>query len=350
MTAPVALANVAMPGGITIVTPDNANLLVSDYAGISTRSPITLQFLRPFTIAGYNFQNASPGSRVGFITRANNVYFALTFNTLVNYPGNTFGLRASVRVDGVYVGYIDRPTASNVASAGTWQLPLDGATHTVELIWPGATGMELNQIGIDVGTISLPGARPTKRFATYGDSIATTFSVASILDHWSFRLAEAMGYQLINMGHGSGTTQDMNGSDLAGLQLDAIAEELGYNDFYYQTTITNYKANKLAMWQTMRTLYPDAFIICQSVLNSPNVYPTNTNPGASFQGQLSAYRAAVEAEFATWGDKKSILIKGASVLEQLPQLFASDSIHPNETGSPLMGIAYQAYLPNGDIN
>ena len=116
--------------------PNFASLLVSDYVTIAEQSAATLRFLRTVPSGGYDFQNASPGSRVTFNTTATKIRISMFHNDLVRFTGdiNNNLSTGAILVDGVEVKTYKWSGAWNETGIVNVELSLASGSKAVTII------------------------------------------------------------------------------------------------------------------------------------------------------------------------------------------------------------------------
>jgi hypothetical protein len=310
----------------TQYAPNSTAFTVSDYASIAEQSASTLRFLRPIT-DGYQFENASPGSRVSFTTTATSVRVSMFHNTLVIYNGDisaTFSVGA-ILVDGVELKTFNWSNGWDTAGIVTIEFSLSAGSKTVTIVWPYWTGFELRKIEVNTGATMTAPSRPANKIAVCGDSISQGATASKVTTTWPYLLAIAENKQLINIANGGATAVASQGSALSGLGCNVVTYMIGYNNFVAQTPLVTFQTAVQGWITNARAALPSAAIHVISPIYSPN---TNTIT-------LAQYRSAVQAAELAAGDANTFYIDGLSIMtNNINRLYeGAAGIHPNDLGS-----------------
>lgn len=312
--------------GWTQYLPNSTSFTVSDYASIAEQSASTLRFLRPIT-DGYDFQNASPGSRVSFTTTATSVRVSMFHNDLVRYTAdinNQFSIGA-ILVDGVEVKTYQWAQLWNETGIVTIEFSLSAGSKTVTIVWPYWTGFELRKIEINTGATMTTVSRPANKIAVCGDSISQGATASKVTTTWPYLLAIAENKQLVNIANGGATAVASQGSALSGLGCNVVTYMIGYNNFVAQTPLVTFQTAVQGWITNARAALPSAAIHVISPIYSPN---TNTIT-------LAQYRSAVQAAELAAGDANTFYIDGLSIMtNNINRLYeGAAGVHPNDLGS-----------------
>ena len=312
--------------GWTQYLPNSASFTVSDYASIAEQSASTLRFLRPIT-DGYQFENASPGSRVSFTTTATSVRVSMFHNTLVLYNADistTFSVGA-ILVDGVELKTFNWSNGWDAAGIVTIEFSLSAGSKTVTIVWPYWTGFELRKIEVNTGATMTTVSRPANKIAVCGDSISQGSTASKVTTSWPYLLAIAENKQLVNIANGGATAVASQGSALSGLGCNVVTYMIGYNNFVAQTPLVTFQTAVQGWITNARAALPSAAIYVISPIYSPN---TNTIT-------LAQYRSAVQAAELATGDANTFYVDGLSIMtNNINRLYeGAAGIHPNDLGS-----------------
>lgn len=299
--------------------PDNAAFSYSDYCAVSVTSA-RARFTRP-VVDGQGLEYVNPGARVRFVTNAPYLTINLQYTNqslLSAYSG--VGL---ILANGSLVTSFDRgagaagPLAVLVVLGST-------ASRTIEVIMPYAASVDFLGISLPYGsTFSAPAARPATRLVCGGDSITQGFFAGSIATQWSYGLAAAKGYQLINHGYGGRVCVPSDGTAIANLTPSLATYLIGYNDFLAQVPLATFKSNFTAFVNAFRAVAGSSVkLYCITPIYSPN---TLTIP-------LSGYRTQIVDALTTLANSNNVLVNGLSIMTNNTDRL-SDTIHPNDLGS-----------------
>ena len=81
--------------------------------------------------------------------------------------------------------------------------PAGGGYHDYELVLPYGDSVDFHGLQVNPDALfEAPSDRSATRYLAYGDSITHGFTASDIGGGYAFRVAEAKGWQLVNMGYG----------------------------------------------------------------------------------------------------------------------------------------------------
>lgn len=318
--------------GWTQYLPNSASFTVSDYSGIAEQTTSTLRFLRTVTSQSFEFQNASPGSRVSFTTTATSVRVSMFHNDRVTWTGaiNNNLSTGAILVDGVEVKTYKWDGLWYETGIVTIELSLSAGSKTVTIVWPYWVGFELRKIEVNTGATVTTVSRPANKIAVCGDSITQGSAASKVTTTWPYLLTipTAENKQLVNLGNGSQLAVAADGSGLSGTGCNVVTYMIGINDFYAQTPLVTFQTAVQGWITNARTALSSAAIHVISPIYSTTPL---TNP-TSHPITLDDYRAAVLAAELAAGDANTFYIAGLSIMTNNTNRL-SDGIHPNDLGS-----------------
>ena len=317
----------AAPAVYDTIFPNDARLLVSDYLGISEQSANRLRFIRP--LMWLNYEQCSPGSRVGFMTDALTVKATVYFNNLLTGGLNYTG---AILADGSVVATFGRPSApATVVAECTFG---SAAVRLIEIIWPYGDGMDLVKIQVSQGAgISVPPARPTTKLLVAGDSITEGFYATDVLHSWPWLVAVSKGWQLLNLGYNGRQANAADGSTLAGTGANVVLYMIGYNNFAIQTPLATFKAAVSGWLTNARAALPTVPIFAGGPF-----YTTHTDTLTP-----AMYRTQVADAIADLADGNIYYVDGLALLTNNNDRL-QDTVHPNNLGASEIATALEAIL------
>jgi lysophospholipase L1-like esterase len=275
-----------------------------------------------------NYQRASAGGRIRFVTTVPDVKFLFEFDP--PQPSSYNGVFC-VLVNGTEVDPI------NIASStGQFAIEVVGTgSRTIELIWPhGGSYRFLGLQRFGSGTVTAATARPTKKLALYGDSITNGYFASRYTKTWAYLLGELQGAEVLNMGYGSEQSGIAGlGTEAGEIEADATLYCIGYNDFGGQVALASYKSNVQAFVDDFRAANPTGKLYLGGPFYTPN---TNTLTPANYRTQIADI---VTAE----ADANTILLDtlGAATNDATSW---PDAIHPSNFGSAEIAVSFDAEL------
>ena len=206
-------------------------------------------------------------------------------------------------------------------------LPGEGS-RAVTIAFPWQTECTITSFQLDDASVIEPVAYPQKPMVFIGDSITQGFSVFAPGDSYAARTARALGRDSINLSVGGMIMLGEAVEKALAYDWDAAVLAYGVNDCAQHRELSDFRA------ETMRSLKAlcgragaKIFVI------APLPWPAcPAQHPAEFA--LQFYRdilAECVAEFP-----QATLICGTELLEDDPQYFVADRVHPNEAGMALI--------------
>lgn len=317
----------ALPGIAKRYAANDSRISVSDYKSVS-RSVERLVFSRDY--AGLNGnQYMNPGARVRFKTNSPSVVWYYD-HTDLNTRSDAFNGVISFLVDGE-----EEATATVVyGSAGETSKTVDmgsAAMRTWEMIMPYGASVDFLRIQVEPGAVvEVADARPQKVLLVVGDSITHGFITTKTINSWPYKLGEALGCQVVNMGYGSHPVATAHMPAAASVQHDACIYLIGYNDFGAQTALATFKSRYKTALADHRSAAPGVPLYALTLLWTSN---TNTLTPAD-------YRAQQTEGFNEEADVLNTLVSGLTLTDNDSESIG-DGIHPNDTGAAEMAAALE---------
>lgn len=293
--------------------PMHPSIHYTDHAGVDV-NVLRARFTRPLVFLGY--ENAAPGARIRFRTDAPTCTAKLYMNNLAPDNGTN---SIALYIDGVWSQ--DLTPARGVAME--YDVALAGSGYRlVEFVLPFAAGVDFLGVVMDPRWHLLPPLPRPPILLAVGDSITHGFEATLTRNTWAFRLAQAKGMQLVNMGFGSSSSVHHIAGDNAGaLQPAKIITALGHNDFGGQVALATFKSNMttiINIWlaETSAHIYV--------------VLPFWTSLVKAIT--IAQYRTALTEAVAAIGSGRISVIDGEPLALNSTAHFP-DGIHPNDAGS-----------------
>lgn len=221
--------------------------------------------------------------------------------------------------------------ASGFTQAGQGSGGRGGEFHDYELILPYGDAVEVLGVEVEAGARwEMPTPRPKVRWVAFGDSVTHGFTASSVAKSYPFQVAEARGWQVVNLGIGGRATMSRDGDFLAGVRAEVFSVAIGVNNWQGGTELEVFKKNMIKLLQGLRNGHPDSPVY----VITPLWVPPSWNP-KSTKYPLEAYRQvirAVVAERNSVGDARMRLVEGTSLIDHDAALFDKVAVHPNDAG------------------
>ncbi len=330
VTAPV------VPGW---VAADDARFVYSDYvrkslvASPSDATALLARFDRLLPIAGKGYEWDNPGARVRFRTDATNVLASLYYNEL-HVSTSARNSRGLYRVDGQTHALWAFQTVST-ATVRTQELitvsmavPPGGGYHDYELVLPYGDSVDFQGVRVNPDAqFEAPAARPATRYLAYGDSITHGFTASDVGGGYAFRVAEAKGWQLVNMGYGGRAATVTDGTVVGAQGADVISVLIGVNDWQGGVPLATYSNRLDGFLANLRALQPTVPVY----LLTPLWVDAAWDP-ASDIAPLESYRQIVRAVAAARNDPNLHLVEGPELIDPSVVYFDAVRVHPNDAG------------------
>lgn len=290
----------------------------------------SVRFDRGLDVAQRGLRWSSPGTRIQWITDSSECRVLLRFtDDLAGGARNSVGI---YRIDGVWhSGWVfDRDSLTGPGEGG-WVLiraPEEGAFHHYEVILPYGDSVEFGGIWVqsEAEFRSLDSPSRTKYLA-FGDSVTQGFTASSVMTTYAFLLAEAMDWELINLGIAGRGTVAADSRAISAVGADVITVLIGVNDWQGGVDPRLFEARYAEL---VRGILAKASA-SEIWLITPLWVPESWNP-QSARHPLSDYRDAIRNVYAGAGDVRLRIIEGPELIDTDPDLFDRVAVHPNDAG------------------
>ncbi len=164
---------------------------------------------------------------------------------------------------------------------------------------------------------------PTKTYFAYGSSITNGSSANGIDNGYTFRVAEALGYDRRLLAFPGSARLEMPQADtIANIDFDFATVEMGIN-MLHEFTCEEFEARARAFLARLVESHPDKYIFCIDLFYSENDLLGNA--------RLAEYRAIVNRVAKSFGSSRVIHIDALSLLGEVGYLTA-DLVHPTSQG------------------
>lgn len=279
------------------------------------------RFQRPEADDGSGYVYCMPGGRLRFRSNAPTVNVGLRWNGLVTRT-DARNLIGHVYIDGVYNRDFQTPAGVNVVTTSTLTLSMGSSVDRLyEIILPYADGVEFGSVTVDALYTVTSATRTGSRMVCMGDSITQGFWATDVRRTWPFLLAQAKGFQCINMGTGGRTATAADGTVAANLSPDLIIVLYGMNEYLSQIPVATYKANLKALLSNIHAVNPTVPVYISALTLST----------ASLAIPIADYRA-VAGECITELGYSQLVGVDTSLLIPNSSYLNADGVHPNDTG------------------
>lgn len=311
-----------------MVPLDDPALNYSDYFEAAI-APTRVTFSRP-PWDRLGSAHVQPGARLRFVTDAIHVRFSLE-NTARIVRDDAYMAEGAVLVDDV----VHTPFNAGRFRAEPQSITVDISHATPhlrlhELIMPHGAAVDIVGLQLTPGARLLPAPpRPKLLYVAYGDSITQGFRATSVEKSWAFRLAQANGWRLVNLGYGGRQATGTDGSVVAAMKPDIVTVLIGYNNFHHQTPRDDFEREIEA---TLRNIGPAAVYV---------ITPLWALRGELKDIPLEDYRNLIRAAVARTG---AHLIEGEGLTQGGRDIFP-DGTHPNDVGHAQMFVSLLQAIP-----
>lgn len=328
-------ANYSLLGGLSsavritptgVLLPDDPDLTVSDYDLIQQRTSLTLEFRRSVGAGagGFNYQYASPGSKVSFQTDSTSLDLELYWNGQLT--GTGYRPVGNVLVNGVSVGTFTFTGVQPATTTHTYTL--SAGTKTVTILWSVSAGLQLTKVTLAPGSTIKAAVPPSSVIAFAGDSITQGYSVTSTADSWTYGVADSLGFEQLNVAYGFAKVDpaDATSAFTGKSPISYITYMIGYNDWTANTGTTTYGTRLTAWIQNVRTLQPNAKILCISP-----IFQSTGSGAVPLQDYRNKMLEVVQGRI-TAADHAIFYLDGLAAMTNNANRLA-DGIHPNDLGA-----------------
>lgn len=276
-------------------------------------------------VAGSPYAGDSAGARLAFVTDATNLVLSLGFADQAALAGHDYWLSAGEwRVDGR-----TQATFSRTSRAGGVQevaLALDGPPRerAHEIFLPLADRVEFRGLAVNDGArLRAAAPPPGRRVVAYGDSITQGFYASRPSRSYPFLLAEATGWDVLNMGFCGRATSPDDAAAIAAQKPDGVIVMIGVNDALAGVDLSAFTARFGEFLAGLARECPGVPVRV--------VTPLPVVGGKWKADGLEECRAAIRAAVAAAKAPQVGLIEGPDLLPGEEGLFA-DGLHPNDAG------------------
>ncbi|HNX34198.1 MAG TPA: GDSL-type esterase/lipase family protein [Kiritimatiellia bacterium] len=333
------------------VAPDDTRIAYSDYVRKSLvaapfDAAVTLaRFDRLLPITGKGYEWDNPGARVRFRTDATNVLASLYYNEL-HVSASARNSRGLYRVDGQTNALWAFQTVSTT-TVRTQELitvsmavPPGGGYHDYELVLPYGDSVDFHGLQVNPDALfEAPSDRSATRYLAYGDSITHGFTASDIGGGYAFRVAEAKGWQLVNMGYGGRASTIADGTVVGAQGADVITVLIGVNDWQGGVALATYSNRLDGFLANLRALQPTVPVY----LLTPLWVDASWDPAADI-APLESYRQIVRDVAAARSDLNLHVVEGPELIDPSVVYFDAVRVHPNDAGFAQMSARLAAQM------
>jgi lysophospholipase L1-like esterase len=284
--------------------------------------------------SGMRYDN--PGARIRFVTDAAAISAKFLYNGLhqrldaLNQEGFLF---VDGKKNGTFTAGASRPGEVTASFAP----PADGKMHLCEILLPYGDSVDFCGLNASSGAHFDPAGkippRPKFRYVAYGDSITHGFRASDLLHSYPFLIAEANGWQCVNMGFGSRDATPEDGAVVGELVPDLVTVLLGVNDCIGKKPLETFSSQMSAFLDKLQARAPQAGIYLITPLSVPGKsWPVD---------HLEEFRAALR--LLAQGRSRVHLVEGPQLVPGEPRYF-QDGLHPNDAGFAIMAERLSAQI------
>lgn len=325
------------------IAPDDAKIGYSGYVSRELVIPEDatkgkfVRFDRVIDMPGKGYRWDNPGAVIRFRTDATEIAAILNYssNHISGSARNSMGVYS---VDGVFKREWSFQTRQKpvlreveVVSAPISNGGVAGF-HDYELFLPYGDSVDFAGLKVNPGAkFEPPKAKSDVRYVAYGDSITHGFTSSEVSKSYPFLVGKEKGWETINLGLGGRSSTPNDGKLIASLNPDVVSVLMGANDWQGGVPLEKYRTNMDAFISNIRATQPDVpiYFITFLWVNS------SWNPPAKV-ADLEAYRQVLREVVAARKDPNIFVIEGPELIDQVPTLFDSVPVHPNDKGFAMM--------------
>lgn len=211
--------------------------------------------------------------------------------------------------------------------------------HTYSVVMPYGDSVEfLGALLPEGARLQPPAAVKAKRprWVAYGDSITQGFDASQVGATHAWRVAQARGWEVVNLGIGGRSTTPADAPLVAALKPDLVTVGIGTNDWQGGTPVAVFRTRIGAFLRDLRQAAPQARI----ALVTPLWVADSWTPDAATT-PLAEYRAAASAVGAEAGVQ---VVDGLTLVDHERALFHRTAVHPLDAGFAQMAERLAAVL------
>ena len=327
------LVSVTAPSAPIRLPADHAAIRFSDYVEKEVTADGAVRFHRILDVPGRGYRWDNPGARVRFRTDARTLTVHLRYSDKHISPSARAPLGIFLidgRSDPAWTFTSRTTTTLRPIEDLALKLPVPaaGGFHDYALVLPYGDSVDFRGLTVDdTATFAAPAERPVLRYVAYGDSVTHGFTASHIGHTYPYRLAEARGWQLVNLGLGGRSARAAEGDVVGRLGGDIVTVLIGVNDWQGGIAPDAYRAAMRGLLTRIRTLQPGVPVYAITPLwVSERWKPTK----ARFP--LEDYRAALRSLVGELHDPALHLIDGPGLIDADERYFDKVLVHPNDTG------------------
>lgn len=280
---------------------------------------------------GYRWDN--PGARIAFRTDARRVVARLRYSELHTSPSarapvGLFRIDGSTRPGWTFTSRATATVRPPEELEVSLPVPAAAGFHDYELVMPYGDSVDFLGLSIDRGArLEAPPHRRRPRYVAYGDSITHGFTASNVGRTYAYLLAEARGWELINLGFGGRTARPAEGDFIARQTGDIVSVFVGTNEWQGGIAPKEYAKALRALLAGLRARQPAVPV----VLISPLWVSPAWKPAKALY-PLEEYRVALRSLVAELADPALLLVEGPGLIDHEERLFDPILVHPNDAG------------------
>lgn len=315
------------------IPPTHPAIVVSDHVASETAPDGALRLHRILDVPGKGYRWDNPGARISFRTDAREVIVRLRYSEKHTSPT----ARAPV---GIYLidGRHDESWSFTTKTTTTQRpveelrlalpTPNDGRLHDYAIVMPYGDSVDFCGLTLNAGAaLAAPAPRPSLRYVAYGDSVTHGFTATRVDRTYVYRVAEARGWQSVNLGLGGRTARPTEGAVVGDLRGDLVTILIGGNDWQTGIAPNDYQRNMRGLLTHLRERQPTVpvFVI------TPLWVSENWKPERA-RYPLEEYRVVLRALVKELADPALSLVEGLTLIDHEERYFDRILVHPNDAG------------------
>ena len=282
------------------------------------------------------YSRDSAGARLLFETDATDLVLRVRFAHQQEMPTHTHLLSVGEwRVDGTTRTGFARLWLEGGEQAVALSLDGPRRPRTHEILLPLSDRTEFVGLAVDAETtLCRPVVPAAPTIVAYGDSITQGFFASRPSRSYPDRLAQATGWNVLNLGFSGRRTSPSDALAIAALRPDGIIVLIGENDALFDTDMEEFRARFRRFLGTLSWTCPAVPVWVGT--------PTPVSGRKYTAMHLDEYRQAIRDIVAEAGPAFHLL-EGADLLPARSAL-VKDGLHPNDAGFAVLARALETAL------
>lgn len=315
------------------IPADHPAIRFSDFVEKEILPDGAVRFHRILDVPGRGYRWDNPGARVRFRTDARAISVRLRYSEKhvspsARAPGGVFLIDGRGDPAWTFTSR-SRDTLRPVEELAL-ELPVPSAAgfHDYAIVLPYGDSVDFRGLAVSAGAaFATPAPRPAVRYVAYGDSITHGFTASDIAHTYTYLLATARDWELVNLGLGGRSARPLEGDTVGRLGGDVVTVLIGVNDWQGGVAPADYRQAMHGLLTRIRAHRAGVPIYAITPLwVSPQWKP------AKARFPLEAYRQALRDLLAELPDPDIRLVEGPELIDAEERYFDAVLVHPNDAG------------------